>query len=124
MLREKDVLDSMSHNMIIAAHGSFQDEKRIYLVLEYVPGGDLFGTIDTRNMAGELNDCKLTCNEATFYTACIASCLFHVHQVSSSFALMRGTRQLLSTSEIHTANTCKHERSVESSTGTSKPKTC
>ena len=25
-------------------------------------------------------NCRLSCGEGTFYSACIVSCLFHVHQ--------------------------------------------
>ena len=82
VLREKDCISSMNHPMIISASGSFQDPATIYLVLQYVPGGDLFSSIDARNIEGTIEDCRLPMNEAVFYSACIASCLEHAHSCS------------------------------------------
>ncbi len=52
-------------------YGTFQDEARLYMLLEFVPGGELFGHL---RAAG-----RFTLNAARFYTACVVSALDHLH---------------------------------------------
>eukprot|EP01113_Clastostelium_recurvatum_P040396 TRINITY_DN6280_c0_g2_i1.p1 TRINITY_DN6280_c0_g2~~TRINITY_DN6280_c0_g2_i1.p1 ORF type:complete len:776 (-),score=234.31 TRINITY_DN6280_c0_g2_i1:73-2400(-) len=42
---EKQVLSTMKHPFIVGMFGTFKDEKNLYLLLEFVPGGDLFDYI-------------------------------------------------------------------------------
>jgi serine/threonine protein kinase len=39
---EKDILDTVGYPFLVNMLGSFQDEERLYLVLEYVVGGEFF----------------------------------------------------------------------------------
>jgi serine/threonine protein kinase len=41
-INEKDILASVSHPGIVRLFGSTNDKQNLYLILEYVPGGDLF----------------------------------------------------------------------------------
>ncbi len=38
---ERNVLASVQHRSIVKLYYSFQDEEFLYLVMEYMPGGDL-----------------------------------------------------------------------------------
>mmetsp|Transcript_9864 Transcript_9864/g.13389 ORF Transcript_9864/g.13389 Transcript_9864/m.13389 type:complete len:134 (+) Transcript_9864:45-446(+) len=42
VLNEKSILSRVNHPNIIRAYGSFNDNVNIYLMVEYVPGGELF----------------------------------------------------------------------------------
>ena len=39
MMMERDILVQIRHPFLVLIHSSFQDEKKIYLALEYCPGG-------------------------------------------------------------------------------------
>ena len=53
--------------------GCFQDERRVYLVLDYLPGGELFRKIRTAPQ-GRLQD-----DEAKFYASEITLALEYLH---------------------------------------------
>lgn len=42
---EKDVLMKSSHPFLVGAHEAFQTPQKIFMVLDYVPGGELFGRL-------------------------------------------------------------------------------
>jgi serine/threonine protein kinase len=42
---EKDILSSVDNHFIIKLKGSFQDEHYVYMLLEYICGGELFGRL-------------------------------------------------------------------------------
>jgi len=58
---ERDVLASASNPWIVELKCSFQDEKYLYLVMEYLPGGDLMTLLMKRDI--------LTEEESKFYMA-------------------------------------------------------
>jgi len=39
---EKNILSSLKHPFINSIHGAYQDDAYLYIVLEFVPGGELF----------------------------------------------------------------------------------
>ena len=39
---ETSLLSRLRHNFVVGSHGTFQDNAFVYLVLEYVAGGDFF----------------------------------------------------------------------------------
>lgn len=39
ILMEKEILTILDHMFLVKIHSAFQDEKKLYLVLEYCPGG-------------------------------------------------------------------------------------
>ena len=58
---ERDILVSISHPNIVQVYGTFQDECNFYIVLEYIPGGDVF--IHLRTMV------RFDVDVARFYAA-------------------------------------------------------
>jgi serine/threonine protein kinase len=42
ILRERDILLRNHHPFLVAAHFTFQTDTKIFLILDYVPGGDLY----------------------------------------------------------------------------------
>jgi serum/glucocorticoid-regulated kinase 2 len=53
VMMEKDILTSIDHQFLIKIHSSFQTEKKLFLVLEYCPGGELFGLLSKRKRLNE-----------------------------------------------------------------------
>lgn len=58
---ERDILASAANHWIVELKCSFQDEKFLYLVMEYLPGGDLMTLLMKKDILAE--------EEAKFYMA-------------------------------------------------------
>lgn len=69
---EKAVLAAIRHPFLIRLVAAFQDELRLYMVLELVQGGELFGLLDQFE--------TLEPPHAGFYAACVLSGLRHLHE--------------------------------------------
>ncbi len=52
-MTERDILVSINHPFLIKIHSSFQDQKKLYLLLEYCPGGELFGLLSKKKRLTE-----------------------------------------------------------------------
>lgn len=72
--REKEIMYSIEHPFLIQLVSSFQDENLLYLLLELIPGGELFNVVHTDEKDGIPND------QACFYSACVSEALGHLHQ--------------------------------------------
>ncbi|KAG1707845.1 hypothetical protein DVH05_024496 [Phytophthora capsici] len=72
---ERDILASadQDNNWLVTLHYSFQDDHRLYMVMEYLPGGDLMGLLMKED----------TLNEATtrFYAAEMVLAIQSVHDL-------------------------------------------
>lgn len=53
-------------------HSAFQNEKKLFLTLEYCPGGELFGLLSKKKRLSE--------DQARFYSAQILLALEYLHQ--------------------------------------------
>ncbi|KZF20853.1 serine/threonine-protein kinase DBF20 [Xylona heveae TC161] len=73
VLTERDILTAAKSDWLVKLLYAFQDEKSIYLAMEYVPGGD-FRTL--LNNTGVLHN-----RHARFYTAEMFSCVDALHQL-------------------------------------------
>jgi len=71
---ERDVLASASNPWIVELKCSFQDEKYLYLVMEYLPGGDLMTLLMKRDI--------LTEEESKFYMAEAILAVESVHKLN------------------------------------------
>lgn len=68
---ERDILTSSDNPWIVSMQYSFQDERNLYMVLEYLPGGDLMGLLMKENVFPEV--------AARHYVCEIASAIASVH---------------------------------------------
>ena len=41
ILNEKKILENLNHSLIVNMHHAFQDKDNLYLILDYISGGDL-----------------------------------------------------------------------------------
>ncbi|TDH68928.1 hypothetical protein CCR75_007700 [Bremia lactucae] len=72
MLSEKRILVSLDHPFIVNLAGTYQDPRYLYMVLEYVVGGEFFTHL---RKAGRFNT-----NTAKFYAAQVVSIFEYMHQ--------------------------------------------
>ena len=68
---ERDLLTGTENPWIVSLQYSFQDERNLYMVLEYLPGGDLMGLLMKENTFPEMATRQ--------YVAEIASAIASVH---------------------------------------------
>ena len=71
VLAEKRVLQTMDHPFLVKLYYSFQTEDRLYFVMEYVRGGELFFHIGREG--------KFTENRVRMYAAEMLSALTYLH---------------------------------------------
>lgn len=53
VMMERQILTTVDNPFLVHIHASFQDEKKLFLVLEYCPGGELFGLLSKRKRLTE-----------------------------------------------------------------------
>jgi serine/threonine protein kinase len=70
-LTEKRVLFEVAHPFCVSAHATFQTPELIVMVLDYVPGGELFGRLKEEGKFGE--------GRARLYAAELALAIGHLH---------------------------------------------
>lgn len=68
---EIELLGELDHPFIVNMVSFFQDESRVYMILEYVPGGELFTYLR--------NEGRLQNDEANFYAAQIVLAFGYLH---------------------------------------------
>eukprot|EP00927_Polykrikos_kofoidii_P059821 TRINITY_DN54943_c0_g1_i1.p1 TRINITY_DN54943_c0_g1~~TRINITY_DN54943_c0_g1_i1.p1 ORF type:complete len:398 (-),score=51.88 TRINITY_DN54943_c0_g1_i1:44-1237(-) len=70
--REKMILDTVSSPFIPQFLSSFQNPRQIFLLLEFVHGGDLYGRLEREG--------RLAVDSAKFYAAQLLLCIRYLHQ--------------------------------------------
>jgi len=71
---ERDVLALADNPWVVKLHFSFQDDKNLYLVMEYLPGGDLMTILMKYDILSE--------EQTRFYIAETALAIWSVHQLN------------------------------------------
>lgn len=72
VLSEKNIMEQADHPFILRLHKTFKDRDCLYMLLEFVQGGELFTLLHIRG--GKLGD-----KEARFYAACVQDALEYLH---------------------------------------------
>lgn len=72
-INEKSILESVSHNSIVKLYYAFQDYDKLYLILEYLDGGELFQHLQQEKFLSETN--------AAVYLAQMVLGLEHLHKI-------------------------------------------
>lgn len=70
---ERRVLESVSHPFLVSLHYAFQTQKKLYMVLEFCPGGELFFHL---SRAGRFSEAR-----ARFYTAETTLAIGYLHSL-------------------------------------------
>lgn len=70
---EKSILQKIQHPFIVSLHYAFQTKDKLYMILDYVNGGELFFHLKKE---GRFNE-----NRVKFYAAEITLAMDHLHQL-------------------------------------------
>lgn len=70
---ERDILAEVKHPFIVKLHYAFQTEGKLYLILDFLKGGDLFSRLSKEVMFTE--------DDVKFYLAELALALDHLHRL-------------------------------------------
>jgi len=84
---ERDILISINHPAIVRLYRTFKDEKNLYMLLEYVIGGELFSHL---RRAGRFSN-----DVAAFYAAEIVSALEYLHAMNVVYRDLKPENLLL-----------------------------
>ncbi|KAJ3280821.1 serine/threonine protein kinase psk1, partial [Rhizoclosmatium sp. JEL0117] len=68
---ERSILSQLAHPFIVKLHYAFQTPEKLYLILQYAPGGELFSHLATQRMFDE--------DTASFYIGELLLALEHLH---------------------------------------------
>lgn len=72
VMSEKNIMQMADHPFILRLHKTYQDRDCLYMLLEFVQGGELFSLLHIRG--GKLAD-----KDARFYAACVQDALEYLH---------------------------------------------
>ena len=72
VISEKTIMELADHPFILRLHKTFKDRDCLYMLLEFVQGGELFTLLHIRG--GKLAD-----KDARFYAACVQDALEYLH---------------------------------------------
>uniref|UniRef100_A0A1I7VMT6 Ribosomal protein S6 kinase n=1 Tax=Loa loa TaxID=7209 RepID=A0A1I7VMT6_LOALO len=84
---ERDILARFRHPFIVRLHYAFQTEGKLYLILDFLPGGDLFNRLSKEIMFTE--------DDVKFYLAEIALALGHLHSLGIAYRDLKPENVLL-----------------------------
>uniref|UniRef100_A0A7S1ZND8 cGMP-dependent protein kinase n=1 Tax=Ditylum brightwellii TaxID=49249 RepID=A0A7S1ZND8_9STRA len=79
VIREKNIMISVDHPFIINLVATFQDASSLYMLENFIPGGELFTVIHKPESDGIPNEA------ARFYCACVTESLAHLHKRNICF---------------------------------------
>ena len=68
---EREILSKVNHQLVITFKGAFQDQAYLYLLTDFVPGGELYSLLTQKG--------HLSTTETRFYAAEIAVALSYLH---------------------------------------------
>ncbi|KAF8455048.1 kinase-like domain-containing protein [Kalaharituber pfeilii] len=71
-MTERQILEAIRHPFIVKLYYAFQDHQKLYLILEYAQGGELFMHLAAEHMLSE--------DTAAFYMASLILALAHLHE--------------------------------------------
>lgn len=90
IMSEALLLKDLSHPFVVNLCATFQDSKRLYLILEYVPGGELFSFLRRER--------KISDEASRFYASEIVLALDYLHSKDIAYRDLKPENLLLSRS--------------------------
>jgi serine/threonine protein kinase len=80
--RERDLMRELDSPLLPALFATFSDSDNLYMVLEYLPGGEFWGLMhEDPNVLGYTNLGGLPVQSAVFYAANVVAAISHMHSV-------------------------------------------
>lgn len=89
ILTEKNVLIRNQHPFLVSAKYSFQSEAKLFMVMDYVPGGEMFGRLQEERRIAE--------RRAKLYCAEIVLALEHLHNLNFIYRDLKPENILIDT---------------------------
>ncbi|XP_011860408.1 PREDICTED: ribosomal protein S6 kinase 2 beta [Vollenhovia emeryi] len=86
---ERNILVDVEHPFIVRLHYAFQTEGKLYLILDFLKGGDLFSRLSKEVMFTE--------DDVKFYLAELALALDHIHKLGIIYRDLKPENILLDT---------------------------
>lgn len=74
IMAERDILWRVDHPFVIKLFDTYRDRDRLYMLLELVQGGELFGRLQNSPTPGRISP-----GEARFYAACVLDAFDYLH---------------------------------------------
>jgi hypothetical protein len=99
---ERECLLTLEHPFLIACFGTCQDERNLYLMMEFAAGGELFSQIHKR--PGK----SLGTEEAKFYAVEVLSALEYIHRQRIVYRDLKVARAPLRPPPRHSAHATAH----------------
>ena len=87
VVSEVSIMSVIRHKFLVDMVGHFQDSNRMYIVMEYVPGGDMFGLLR--------NEGRLEESSAIFYVAEIIEAIGYLHDIKIGYRDLKPENILL-----------------------------
>ncbi|KAI8608413.1 kinase-like domain-containing protein [Chytriomyces sp. MP71] len=89
VINEKSILQSITHKFIVELYHSFQDTHYLYMIIEYIDGGDLFSYLRKVQKFGE--------EDGRFYTCEVLVALQYLHSHNIVYRDLKPENILLDT---------------------------
>lgn len=83
VINEKNVMITSNHPFILRLYQTFKDAKKLYMLLEFVQGGELFSVLHTSTSDGVPD------HQAKFYAAAVACALGYLHSKDIAYRDMK-----------------------------------
>eukprot|EP00756_Hemistasia_phaeocysticola_P060269 Hpha_TRINITY_DN3886_c0_g1::TRINITY_DN3886_c0_g1_i1::g.44566::m.44566/K13302/SGK1; serum/glucocorticoid-regulated kinase 1 len=96
ILREVSLMERLVHPFVVRLHASFQTQGRLFLLLDFLPGGDLFFHIVNSTEGSEGAPPHLREDRAGFYAAEVAVALGFMHECGVAHRDLKAENVLLS----------------------------
>lgn len=87
---EKEILSKLNHKLVITFRGAFQDQAYLYLLTDFVPGGELYSLLAQKG--------QLSKAEGRFYAAEIAVALSYLHSEDIVYRDLKAENVLIAAS--------------------------
>mmetsp|Transcript_15038 Transcript_15038/g.21077 ORF Transcript_15038/g.21077 Transcript_15038/m.21077 type:complete len:1067 (+) Transcript_15038:189-3389(+) len=71
---ERKVLETVDHPFLVALRYAFQTPNKLYMVMDYIPGGELFSLLSNHH--------ELSAKDTRFYAAELVVALEHLHKLN------------------------------------------
>ena len=91
ILRETKHLDTVRHQNVISLYDFFHDENRIYFVMEYANGGDLYHSLCARKRFSEAEAAKIFKQAVLAIKTCHSNNIIHRDIKPENFVLTSGS---------------------------------
>lgn len=79
VMNEREVLEQFDHPLIVKLYATFADAKRLYMLLEFIQGGELFSVIHRPDGDG------IPASQAKFYAAGVLLVLVYLHSKDMAY---------------------------------------